>query len=76
MTIQEELNEYISKLERFVSENSPLWLTPNSHFIGIRPGHNLDLLEISFDFRIDRSTILEAPDLFTDPSKTELRVIK
>jgi len=48
--------------------------------LGVIPGHNLDLLKIAFDFRIDRIFLLrmktEIPDELKDPSKAELKVIK
>lgn len=75
--LEEELDELVGKMEAFISVNSPGWLTPNSTSVGIRPGHNLDLLQISFDFRVDRSEILksETPDVLKDPSKPDLKVI-
>ncbi len=78
MDIQKELDEFVGKIETFNANNAPSFLTPNSYFVGIVPGHNLDLLQISFDYRIDRSQILKAetPEILKDPSKVELTVIR
>lgn len=76
--IQEELNEFLEKVQEFNASICPHWLTPNSNFVGIKPGHNLDLLEILFDYRIDRTHLLfsEMPEELKDPSKPELKIIK
>ena len=72
--IKKELDEFVNKIHAFAAQNCPSWLTPNSNFVGIRPGHNLDLLEISSDFLIDRYQILnsEIPQELKDPSKLEI----
>jgi hypothetical protein len=77
-SIQEELNDFVDKVQAFASNNLPSWLTPNSTFVGIRPGHNLDLLEVSFDFRIERWALAkrEIPQELKDPSKPDLSVLK
>lgn len=74
MTPQEELSEFIGKLDRFSSENCPKFITPNSNWFGVEPGHNLDLLKIAFDYRVDRTFLLRTD--FTDPSKPRLEVVK
>lgn len=73
---QEELNELVSKLEECLAANCPSWLTPNSYFVGVIPGHNLDLLQIAFDLRIDRTHMLRAqtPQALRDPSKPQLEL--
>lgn len=81
MSPEEEISAYIQRIERTVHEDCPAWLTPNSNWFGIMPGHNLDLLQIAFDFKINRSHVLKSspdgvPAYLTDPSKPELKVIK
>lgn len=78
MNIQEELNEFLGRVQEFSVGICPKWLTPNSHFAGIKPGHNLDLLEIGFDFRVDRTSLLlaETPDILQDPSKAQLKIMR
>lgn len=78
METEEELSEFVEKIEIFVATNCPSWLTSNSYFVGIKPGHNLDLLEISFDFRIDRTHMIlsRTPEILKDPSKAALHVVK
>lgn len=78
MNLDDELIEFMAKLEKFSIENCPSWLTPNSYYSGIIPGHNLDLMQISFDYKVDRSAIMkfEIPDSLKDPSKPELTVVK
>lgn len=67
----------MDKVQAFAGCNLPSWLAPNSCFVGIRPGHNLDLLEVSFDFRIDRTTMLlsDVPDVLKDPTKADLKIV-
>ena len=78
MDVQGELNEFIGKLEELARSNCPSWLQSNSYSVGVMPGHNLDLLQISFDFRIERAAILamDCPEILKDPSNTVLTVIK
>lgn len=83
MGANEELQTFIEKLNAFSIKNAPKFLTPNSHFMGIEPGHNLDLLEISFDYRIDRTWLLSQKEstfcrtTLKDPSgPPELEIIK
>lgn len=71
MSAQEELNEFIRKLDEFSAKNCPKWLTPNSNFFGVEPGHNLDLLKIAFDYQISRTWLLtskESRSFLADPS--------
>lgn len=76
--LQKEINDFMEKVDQFNADNCPGWLTPNSYGVGVIPGHNLDLLQIWFDYKIDRSTILrsETPDFLKDPSKADLNVVK
>jgi hypothetical protein len=76
--LHEELKIFVQSIDLFINQNCPRFLTPNSNFLGIIPGHNLDLLQISFDFKVDRQQLLGAtiPNELKDPSKTELTVIK
>lgn len=78
MTIQEELDEFIDKVQVFAAQNTPSWLTSNSNWVGIEPGHNLDLLKIGFDFVVDRTTLLwsETPNVLKDPSRADLGIVK
>lgn len=78
MTIEEELDAFVEKLSTFSAENCPSFLTPNSNFMGIIPGHNLDLIQIAFDFRVDRMRMLlsETPNALKDPSKADLNLLK
>lgn len=78
MTIEEELSEFLEAFRVVSIEKCPSFLTSNSHFLGIVPGHNLDLLQISFDFKVDRWSLLKKniPDILKDPSKAELTLLK
>ena len=78
MNLQEELNEFIRKMEEFSHNNCPSWLTPNSNYFGVEPGHNLDLLKIAFDYRIDRTFLLSKAgrDFLQDPEKPQLGIVK
>lgn len=78
MTLHEELIQFRDKIQVFVSQNCPGFLTPNSTFMGISPGNNLDVLQIGFDFRVERLAILkmEVPPELEDPSKANLKVVK
>lgn len=77
INIQEELNAFVEKILRVSYEECPSFLAPNSNFMGIIPGHNLDLLQISFDFRVDRTTLLlsETPNTLKDPLLPDLRLL-
>lgn len=74
MNKSEELQLFIEKIEAFSAKNCPNWLCPNSIFFGVEPGHNLDLLKISLDYRIDRLFLLSlgVDDFLKDPSALEL----
>lgn len=78
MSPEEEINAYIERIERAAHENCPSWLTLNSNWFGIMPGHNLDLLQIAFDFKVDRAHLLKngSPQSLLDPEKGRLTVIK
>ncbi len=78
MSPEEEISAYIARIERTVNEACPSWLTHNSNWFGIMPGHNLDLLQIAFDFKVDRSHLLKngSPESLMDPEKANLRIIK
>lgn len=75
---EKELDEFVNKLNDFSIANCPSFIESNSFFVGIIPGHNLDLLQISFDFRITRSMLLKAktPDILKDISKPNLKVLE
>ena len=77
LNIEDELNDLLAKLNRTIALNCPSFLTPCGYFVGISPGNNLDVLQISFDFRIDRTTVLksETPDYLKDPSKPDLKIL-
>ena len=76
--MEEELNEFIARFEECISKYCPKWITPNSNFVAIEPGHNLDLLKISFDFRVNRMEFLtrDTPQFLKDISKADLSIIK
>lgn len=76
--LSDELSDYVARMEAFSGQNSPSFLTPNSTFVAVVPGHNLDLLQITFDYRIDRTMMLrsEIPDALKDISKPDLKVIE
>lgn len=76
--VQDALSVFLGEINDLCHNKCPNFLTPNSHFMGVRPGHNLDLFEISFDFRIDRTSILtmDTPDVLKDPSVADLKVLK
>lgn len=76
--VEDELSDFLSKLNDFAQDNAPSWLASNSYFMGVMPGHHLDLLQISFDFKIDRAHVLKHGEagFLADPSKPELKVIK
>jgi hypothetical protein len=78
MNHEDDLNEFKSKLERYSTEICPNWLTPNSTTVSIIPGHNLDLLQVSFDYRVDRTGLLisETPEELKDMSKPEFHVVR
>ncbi len=78
MTTHEELNKYVGEIEAVVNRCCPSFLTPNSSFVSVVPGHNLDLLQITFDLRIDRTSMFlsETPIELQDVSKPELKVLK
>lgn len=78
MNVQDELNEFIEKLGAFSIQHAPSWLKSNSYHVGILPGHNLDLLQIAFDFKVDRIYLLlsDTPDVLKDPSKGDLSLVK
>ncbi len=76
--MQEDLSEFLTHMVEASVRFCPSWLSANSYFMSIVPGHNLDLFQMSFDFRIDRTTILytDTPDILKDPSKANLGVVK
>lgn len=76
--LEEELSEFVKRIQDISSEHCPDWLTSNSYSVGIMPGHNLDLLQISLDYRVNRTEFLktEVPDILKDPSKPDLRAVK
>lgn len=78
MDLQKELDELVERMEIYINCNCPSWLTPNSTFMGIEPGHNLDVLKIAFDFRINRSEFLrrEVPQVLKDPSLADLTLVR
>lgn len=76
--MQEDISELLTRIDSVIAESCPAWLTPNSHFVSLVPGHNLDLLQVAFDFRVDRTSFLlsETPDFLKDPMKADLGVVK
>ncbi len=78
MTVKEQLDKFISSIQAFNEANCPSFLCPNSYFVSIVPGHNLDLLQVSFDFRVDRTFMLlsETPEELKDMSEPDLRVVR
>jgi hypothetical protein len=75
----EQLQGFLRALEAFSNANCPSWLTPNSNYLGVMPGHNLDLVQIAFDYRIDRTWLLSQDEksFLKDPSgPPELEVVK
>ncbi len=76
MSHEEDLKDFVYKIEEFIHFHYPKWLTPNSTSVGVLPGHNLDLMQISFDFRIDRTDLLlsDTPDVLKDFSKADLQL--
>ena len=78
MSEQEDLNELMGRMETCLNEHCPKWLTPNSTYVGIMPGHSLDLLQIAFDLKVDRTHMLlsETPVFLKDPSKPDLNLVR
>ncbi len=78
MTIGEELGEFALKMEEDAMCGAPSFLTLIDRTVSIVPGSNLDMVHISFNFRLDRTTVLmsEIPEELKDPSRTVLEVVK
>lgn len=79
MTQQEELDEFLSKLQEFTNKNAPSFLTLTSYTVGVMPGSNLDILQVTLDLRIDRIAVLlsKQPIELIDPSGPPmLKVLK
>lgn len=78
MSLSDQLAEFMDKLDKFSMENCPPFLTPNSYCMSVVPGHNLDVMQVSFDFKIDRLAVLMSKEknFLVDPSKPELEIVK
>lgn len=76
--MHEQINDFAQKLDHYSASICPSFLTPNSRHMGIIPGHNLDLFQVTLDFKVNRTDLLMAqtPNELKDMSKADLTVIK
>lgn len=54
-----DLNEFFQKMMKCMYENHPGWCVPNSNFVSFRQEGYLHLMNISFDFSVSPSDVMD-----------------
>lgn len=76
--MEDELNVFLEKMEKFANESAPPWMSTNSYFVSITHDNPIfSTLKIAWDFQVSNREILNMDPLpETGRVKSRLEVVR